>query len=338
MFAEFTTLKDELERLLVKSRGLTSHGKPPHRLPAYHCPGSQETANPSRPSGSLHSNCSSSSSFVTPYTEADEACSESSSTADWQPDSHQLGDDVAALLQQVDTAIARPSTRTESDAVGKTTRPNLNEAHEATASIAALHMDSSPTTRQQASIVKVSGSMPPAHDALLKPASLFGAASTAIPMLAPKTHKHQQQPLDVATEHSNGDGVPDAAISISRQIVGQPDNVTILRAACSVQSPGSHAASAASSSSGAASAAATAGGAASASPHHWHTNSLAHESSFDHAKHRPRAAQLAASNMPTHTWQPDGNRAATRSQSPEHMENVAPHWPGKQPQAGPVKE
>lgn len=332
MLVEFSSLKGELERLLVKNRGLTSQRKqsaqPVDSL--QQSAGSQEAASSDASAASFLSYCSSSSSsFATPHTAIGGNSAECSSTAHWQPNSRQLDDDVAALLQQVDTTIAAPRIMfREANQLSTAARLPARPANESSASVAAIYNYSNAT-----------GVDPTAVDLTAKRHVTAETASDAQPtpaLVAPVQESSactSRKQLVTPAAEPTGVRSPESAISVSRQIVSQPDNVAILRAACSVQSPKSQLAAEYSIHDLIASVKAE----EAASPHHWHTNSLADQGSLYHADNKTRGAQHGTSSSCL-LQRPMADRSApSRSQSPEHVENIAPHREGQGPQIMPLE-
>ena len=255
MCTEFGALKNELELLLVKNRGLTAQ-----RPLAQQCKSStavsQDSTAASTPStaDSFVSYCSRSSAgsaaqSATGSNKADEVISNHAQPRR-QPHT-QLDSEVEMLLQQVDTVMGtssmpsvslpytaasavctsqhiatstlapvcatQPQQQQQQHQKQKHAQDNFSMTADARYSrLPACKHDAGAETVSQSNttpgLIRHQASSPAAEGALHQPAS---HASNAAPYLA------------------------ESAVSVSRQVVSQPNNITILRAACSAQSPDS---------------------------------------------------------------------------------------------------
>lgn len=374
--AEFSILKGELERLLVKNRGLTSQVKstaPQRTEPQGSGPQSSGAESTASSADSFLSYCSRRSSESAAQSDTGHSKSD---TQLLDYDMHkqtqkQLADDVAKLLQHVDSAIgaaippadalsaARPATdkRVSNDQV----QPDVHR----------LMMQQQHQTRhQQKQRQSKSRSLKSAYADYSRAQQSDGAAARQTVdrldwaataqqarLQQDASNMHQLDRHDFSAEVSYAE----SAVSISRQIIGQPDcaqpsNVEILRAACSVQSPDSLSSAAPQLDNKTAPAALIAAGSSAplapgqgsdvaanralqalaaaqpapvASPHTWHTNSLAQEgsqaslsgSSSDHQQATLSDASGQGSRHPA-----KHHVMPERAESPEHAENIAPTW------------
>lgn len=368
LLAEFSVLKGELERLLVNNKGLTSQrAAAQHRQSEAAAPQSAGKESTASSADSFLSYCSSSERAAYPGTEFVEV--DRNDRMHYMPQ-RQLADDVAQLLQHVDSAMDAAIVPADASQAAALTMGRCDPNGDKQPAINRLKEQQQ---QLQQPISRHVSSAHPNSYSVTQPSERNAARELSLKpdqIAMPQPIRHQAANTADWNQLSWRDthdltaeiACAESAVAVSRQIVSQPDqvqpnNVTILHAACSVQSPDSLPAAApsaeeqttvASSVSAAPAtvsavlaaqivvdASAESGPQASeaaapreaASPHKWHTNGLAQEGSQASVSGSSTSQQQAAVSASSPQHSRDGSeQQCKRLHFSECAENIAPAW------------